>query len=642
MSELDDNSTDAIDVIETTPDESVTVSEPQSKPKWGMDAPKGGKTVFNRILKDGAKVPLFLGQTLIRSLRDLGYNSTTSALCEHVDNALQWGATEVRVYFRQKGKPGNLQIDALVLDNGQGMAPNTLKVAMAFGGSMVFENRTGIGRYGMGMKTAALNVATSVDVYSWQERGAFYSMTLDVNATGSDRNNSIELDDPQLTDRLPSAIADMITRASIYPPKSGGTQSLLTDDADSLTECLAPSGTLVYMPNCDRLTYKTERGLVDDAVREFSRVYRRFIAKGAKISVNNRLVEAFDPTFWMKTARHAAVEGLTVTQSHLLDSWAVPVPLVEGGRSTTEVRVRVYLLPVEAWSSLPRDTLKNKMHVYEDHTVSFMRNDREVDVGSFRPLQLGKHATNNWLRVEVEFNGEADEGFGVAANKQGVRLKDYIARAILVRLEGNITRARKLIREAQQKATAVQQSGQASEAERQASEADSVQTVALPQVPADTPEQVAALDANLRGLAVSLRQDGETDDQAFERVKASKFLTDYKYHEYAPFYDTEYKFGKLILRLNTAHPFYQKVWQPVGELAKKATAVGGADDELNRDIAEVSRKSLLGLQLLFLSLARAQTQMTTGDGAGECAQIFRNLRVSWSNVLETQFHHDSP
>ena len=30
-------------------------------------------------LKDGARVPLFLGQTLIRSLRDLGYNSTTSS-----------------------------------------------------------------------------------------------------------------------------------------------------------------------------------------------------------------------------------------------------------------------------------------------------------------------------------------------------------------------------------------------------------------------------------------------------------------------------------------------------------------------------------------------------------------------------------
>ena len=76
--------------------------------------------------------------------------------------------------------------------------------------------------------------------------------------------------------------------------------------------------------------------------------------------------------------------------------------------------------------------------------------------------------------------------------------------------------------------TATQQPGQSNEAERVASQADSVQAVALPQSPADTPEQVAALEANLRGLAVSLRQEGETDNQAFDRVKASKYLTDYK------------------------------------------------------------------------------------------------------------------
>jgi hypothetical protein len=51
-------------------------------PQWGDDAPRGGRTVLQRILKDGAAVPLFLGQTLVNSLRDMGYNSTTSALCE--------------------------------------------------------------------------------------------------------------------------------------------------------------------------------------------------------------------------------------------------------------------------------------------------------------------------------------------------------------------------------------------------------------------------------------------------------------------------------------------------------------------------------------------------------------------------------
>ncbi len=179
MYELRPNTTDALESLATE----------EFCPQWGEGAPRGARTVIGRVLKDGAKVPLFLGQTLINSLRDLGYSNTTAALCEHVDNAIQWGATEVRVYFHQTGKKGSCRIDCLVLDNGAGMPPHVLKTAMAFGGSMVYENRQGIGRYGVGMKTAALNIGKVLEVYSWQEPGAIYDMTLDVDDIGSNRSN---------------------------------------------------------------------------------------------------------------------------------------------------------------------------------------------------------------------------------------------------------------------------------------------------------------------------------------------------------------------------------------------------------------------------------------------------------------------
>jgi predicted 2-oxoglutarate/Fe(II)-dependent dioxygenase YbiX len=92
-------------------------------PSWGDDAPRGGKAVMNRILKEKATVPLFFAQTLIQSLRHVGYNHTTSAFCEHVDNAIQAGASEVRVFFRQSGTKGEYEIDAAVYDNGRGMSP---------------------------------------------------------------------------------------------------------------------------------------------------------------------------------------------------------------------------------------------------------------------------------------------------------------------------------------------------------------------------------------------------------------------------------------------------------------------------------------------------------------------------------------
>jgi hypothetical protein len=162
-------------------------------------------------------------------------------------------------------------------------------------------------------------------------------------------------------------------------------------------------------------------------------------------------VEAFDPTYWIPSARHTKVEGLTETKSSLVDSWTVQVPIAEGSPNTTEIRIRMFLLPVHAWTSLLRVTLKNSLHVFDDHMVSYLRNEREVEIGSEPRLKLKKHQMNAWLRVEIEFIAEADEAFGVAATKQGVRLQQYAADLILehdnARFERTITDMRKTIRD---------------------------------------------------------------------------------------------------------------------------------------------------------------------------------------------------
>ena len=56
------------------------------------------------------------------------------------------------------------------------------------------------------------------------------------------------------------------------------------------------SGTIIYMPNCDRLTFKTAPTLADHALKDMGRIDRRLIDKGVCLFVNNRRVEAFDPT----------------------------------------------------------------------------------------------------------------------------------------------------------------------------------------------------------------------------------------------------------------------------------------------------------------------------------------------------------
>src|SRR5215469_12726472 len=139
-----ENSMDATTVTAAhDTDNSAREAPDQITENWSDDAPRGGRAVMNRMIKENATVPLFFAQTLIQSLRDVGYNHTTSALCEHVDNALQAGAKEIRIFFRQASKREGGAIDVAVYDNGKGMAPAVLKAATAFGGSLNFGSRDG-------------------------------------------------------------------------------------------------------------------------------------------------------------------------------------------------------------------------------------------------------------------------------------------------------------------------------------------------------------------------------------------------------------------------------------------------------------------------------------------------------------------
>lgn len=627
------------------PSDPVTISpgETEFTPQWGDSAPRGGRTVLSRILKDGAKVPLFLGQTLVNSLRDLGYNSTTSAACEFVDNAVQWGATEIRVYFHQTGQKGTYQMDVLVMDNGQGMSPHVLKVASAFGGSMVYANRSGIGRYGMGMKAAALSMGPVMELYSWQEPRAIYNMTLDVEDIGNNRSNLLELSDPTLIDELPSDVTQILSRPMAFPKRPAETQDLFVNDDSELPERLGASGTIVFVPNCDRVSYRKAQTLVEHATKEMGRIYRRFIEGGLKLYINNRRVEAFDPTYWMQSARHTRLDGLVTTQSRLLNSWQVTIPVGEGSEETAVASVRLYMLPFHEWGQLSRKVLRNDLHVYEDHTVSFMRNDREVAIGSDARLGLRTHHTNNWIRIQIDFSGELDEAFGVAANKQGVRPKGYVYDIIKEKIADDVAALRRSIRELKAKFAAGRTGSRVSEAERRATEAEATQGKPLPIDPApQTDDERQALDANLRGLAMAVKREDESDDEAFERVTSSKYLVVFKHDDYWPFYHCEFKYGKAILTVNTAHAFFQKLWQPLSDIAKAAGAevesTADGEPEVDTEVAERCTEALVGLQLLLLSLARTQGQLSLNDADGHHQQLFEKLRREWSENLRTQLH----
>jgi hypothetical protein len=303
--------------------------------------------------------------------------------------------------------------------------------------------------------------------------------------------------------------------------------------------------------------------------------------------------------------------------------------------------VRLYELPIEDWGPLPFKVRKNDLHLYDDHTISVLRNDREVFVGTI-PKIMKRHSDNNWLRIQIDVRGELDEAFGIAANKQGIRPKDYVLEQISSVLEGELTALKNQINRYQRDQTVRRHGSKPSAGELKADEAEERQAKPLIETPAPTtPEEQRQLDENLLTLAIMLKRDQETDEEAFDRLKKSTHIIHYKHDEYWPFYHVDQRFGKIILTINTAHPFYEKLYDPLSRAALMLdvrTAEGVSDGEENAAAEPQTFKgandALVALQLLLLSLARTQRSMSQQDR--DRAQLFDLFRKEWSETFKTQ------
>jgi len=303
------------------------------------------------------------------------------------------------------------------------------------------------------------------------------------------------------------------------------------------------------------------------------------------------------------------------------------------------VTVRLYALPIEAWSQLSTKVRKNDLHLYEDHTVSFMRNDREVAIGTTADLVGKRHADHAWLRLQVDFTGQLDEAFGVAVNKQGVRPKKYVLEHIRKEIREAVAEVRENIKKHQAEQASLKSGSKISEAEQRANEADPLQGKPLPAP--ETEEERQVQEENLRALAVGFKRNGETDEEAFERIKNSKYITVFKHDEYWPFYHADFKYGKVVLTINTAHAFFAKLYEPLSKMAQRAAVADTSVDEaeeslLDPGLAADCSDALVALQLLLFSLARTQAQMTLDDQDGERRKFFENFRREWSSNLDTQ------
>ena len=494
----------------------------------------------------------------IQATRDSGYKSTSSAVAELVDNAIQADATRIRitVCHAPDGERGDVEL--LVQDNGTGMDPFTLRTALRFGGTTRFNDRTGLGRYGMGLPNSSLSQARRVTVYTWRTPCEVYMSYLDVDEIAA------------------GDATEVPTPCRVTPP----------------TGANGRRGTIVVWSRCDRLDNRRISTIARKLLKELGRQFRYYLTDRVKITVNGDSVEPIDPLYMNLAAKHTGAKLFGQPIEYEVQASEPNGTAAAVGR----VRITFSELPVADWHRLSNDE-KRRLGISKGAGVSMVRGSREVDYGWF--FLGGKRRENydDWWRCEIQFNPILDEAFGITHTKQQVRPKTYLIEALAPDIEAA---ARALNARARKAHLAAKAAESFAESEKLATEREKL----LQPLPSGSRGRDQRVINQLRKRYPEFRKPVPTNSDPANQVT-------YKIVE-TPVRDTSFfnyarHNGRLILALNPHHPFYKQIYRQLAEsetprdqqlrtqleLLLLAAARSEAAEDNPRSIAQLERQRQL-------------------------------------------------
>jgi histidine kinase/DNA gyrase B/HSP90-like ATPase len=326
----------------------------------------------------------------IEAIRDAGYRGPSAALAELIDNALEASASRVDISLSCDSHGAPL---VRVQDDGIGMTPSVLRLALQFGGTTRFDSRRGIGRYGMGLPAGSLSQAQRVDVYSWVKPCEVWWTYLDVGEVRSGKLTTI----PAPVRRMPS-------------------QNLATPSG--------PNGTIVLWSKCDRLAAHLAKSLETSLRSEIGRIFRTHLWRGKVLTLNGFKIQPVDPLFSRpgKNIQGAVPYGPPLR-------FHVEIADSRRTKRCSEITAQFVELPIRKWHCFSNDE-KRAEGISKSPGVSILRAGREIDLGWFFMGSKRKENYDDWWRCEVRFEPELDEFFGVNHIKQGIHPTETLVRIL--------------------------------------------------------------------------------------------------------------------------------------------------------------------------------------------------------------------
>jgi hypothetical protein len=579
-----------------------------------------------KAITAAGRIPVIQTGQALQSLRDSGYSLPT-AVGEVIDNSIEAKANSIKIRLEEElGRHGKKHVHRIaIVDDGTGMDLDLLHHYLVIGYSSRYMQTDTIGKYGVGAKLAALNFGKRIDVWSRDtEDGDWMHVYFDLS-------EAIEME------KLGETVGLDAPAAKAVP--------------DHLRDMLPEGmGTLVLWSQVDRL--EEGRFAADfnelrvDLERELSRIFRYFINGGIKIQVNGNDLLPHDPLMRMEgtwsdqvltkeadKAREKSGEKAKGRKTHFP---ATPIGEEEIRIGRSKVRLTVTLYPNEVLRKRGQggDTLARHLRVPDNlGAISFVRKNREVSYTNVpRIFPFGVLDPDRFIGIEVAFNPDLDDYFGIRNVKRGVEPHGHLREQIRTYLARYIPAARKLQDEAWGEASRQDQDTTGEHGAILDAVKDVDDTMPKSRAESDaTPEDV---ERELKQLAQDAgKEEGQEQEQYIEKIKNLPYVIESVDYPGNQFISVTHLARKVIIRLNTRHPFSREMWEPIKEIAERDP--GSVSGE---EAVKTSRRTLEALTLLLIAYGKAESmhQNPTDqyqDLTGYWGQFLGTMLKKVKNVL---------
>lgn len=531
-----------------------------------LDTVERQKEYVERQKAKGVGVGIVFQDAFLRGMRDLGYKDPAWALAELIDNSVQAGGTTVEIRFgfgnenRTKAKnPAQIAI----VDNGTGMASEMIGYAVRWGGTDREDDRNGFGRFGYGLPSACVSIACRYTVYSKIKGEAWHAVTIDLQQLANASS------DPKLTEKL-------LLSKEVAPPKwltakdSGG-----AIDLDQLE-----SGTVIVLEDLDRLRKMTGwilvKSLRERLLQQFGLVYRHWIPD-VQIHVDGAVCQAVDPLFLLPHARFVD-ETSVRAQAIAPRAFEVEVPGSNGVKGTVRIRA-AYLHPQFSWDTpeeLTTSTAKNKRwdSVLKPERglngLLICREGRQIDV--VQPSWTKFQNNDVYMKIEIDFDPVLDEFFSITTSKQQIRIDESMVEKLMAdgkNAGGLISLLKDMRRQFKddtdalkakvgqldtQKQRELASANAMKEAERFKTRTPHISEEGREQAERNLNEEVVA-----RSKETGLPPE-KAREQVEDEVKTRPWDIEFQSINEGPFYMPKRMGAQKKIVLNTAHPFYSRIY----------------------------------------------------------------------------------